>query len=228
MSQVPFINIHTHPSNVEKDVVSVQNIFPGEGFAAFFGRNFYSIGLHPWHIKSPEENNKLLEMVEDALEFDHMIFVGECGLDKKCENDFEEQIRVFKAQAFMAEEYQYPLIIHCVKSYNEIVEIHNSMRPAMPWIFHAYNGSVELTKQLLDKQFLFSFGENLFKPKSKAVKSFKSLPLEKIFLETDEFNGKVEKIFQQAAKLKRVSLEVLKKAIWENFDRIERSITNRS
>ena len=68
MGLVPYINIHTHPQRVEKDAVTVQNIFPGEGFAAFFGRNFYSIGLHPWHIKSPDENNKLLEMVEDALD----------------------------------------------------------------------------------------------------------------------------------------------------------------
>jgi len=228
MAPIPFIDIHTHPNRAERGVVNVQNIFPGEGFAAFFGYNFYSVGLHPWHIKTKQENNKLLEMVEEALEFDHVIFVGECGLDKVVETDLDEQKRVFKAQAFMAEEFHYPLIIHCVKAYNEIIEIYNSMQPALPWILHAYNGSLELTKQLTTKRFLFSFGENLLKTKSKAQQSFKYLPLDKIFLETDESEGKVEKIYEQGAKLKRISVDELKKAIWENFDRIERTITNRN
>jgi len=228
MIAAPFIDIHTHPYRTGSDAITVQNIFPGEGFAAFFGRNFYSVGLHPWHIKSYEENDKLLQMVEDALEFDHVIFVGECGLDKKTETDFQEQIRVFKVQAFMAEEFEYPMIVHCVKAYNEVVEIHKSMKPALPWILHGYNGSPELTEQLSKRNFLFSFGQSLFNKKSKAVSSFKQLPLEKIFIETDEFDGTVEKIYNQAAKIKRITVDELKKAVWENFDRIERTITNRS
>ena len=101
------------------------------------------------------------------------------------------------------------------------------MNPALPWIFHSYNGSPEFTEQLLSKRFLFSFGENLLREKSKAVKSFKILPLDKIFLETDDYDGTVDKIYEQAAKIKKVSIEKLRLAIWENFDRIEKSISNR-
>ena len=136
--------------------------------------------MHPWHIKSAEENNELLVQVEEALEFDHVIFVGETGLDKRTSTNFEEQKRVFEAQAFMAEEYQKPLIIHCVKAYNEILEIHRKMNPKMVWIFHGYNGSVELTRQLAHENFLFSFGEILFLPGTRAIESFKFLPLNKI------------------------------------------------
>ncbi len=106
---LPLIDIHTHHSQAGNDTVSVNNIFPGQEFAAFTGRNFYSVGLHPWHLKSKDENNEMLEQMEDALEFDHVIFVGECGPDKSIENDFSEQMRVFEAQAFMAEEYQKPI-----------------------------------------------------------------------------------------------------------------------
>src|SRR5680860_505636 len=112
MNYVPFIDIHTHSVRPERETVTVHNIFPGDGFAAFSGRNFYSIGLHPWHIKSEDENNKSLIMLEDALGFDHVCFLGECGLDKVAKTDFEEQKRVFRAQAFMAEEFKRPLIIH--------------------------------------------------------------------------------------------------------------------
>lgn len=224
----PYIDIHTHPTHRETDTVTVENIYPGEGFAAFTGRNFYSVGLHPWHIGDRAENNKSLEMVEDALEFDHVIFVGEAGLDKRVKNDFAEQQRVFEAQAFIAEEYQYPLVVHCVKAYNEVVELRKKMKPVMPWIFHAYSGSLELTKQLLNEGFLFSFGENLFRKGAKAISSFQYLPLQKIFFETDEQNIEVEEIYRQGAKLKDIAVDELKKACWNNFNSIEKTLTGRS
>jgi TatD DNase family protein len=221
MNPLPFIDVHTHLYRPERGTVTVQNIFPGEGFAAFSGRNFYSVGLHPWHIKTPEENNEWLLQVEDAMEFDHVIFIGECGLDKKVENDFNEQHRIFEAQAFMSEEVNKPLIIHCVKAYNEVIQLYKKLHPQMPWIMHGYNGSLETTKQLVDNNFLFSFGGNLFKSGAKAIDSFKFLPLDCIFFETDEYEGDVEKMYQKGAELKNVPFEKLKEAVWKNFNRIE-------
>lgn len=227
MNPVPYIDIHTHPFRKEKNTITVQNKFPEEGFAAFNGRNFYSVGLHPWHIGTKKENNNALQMIEEALELDHIIFVGETGLDKIIDNDFAEQMRVFEAQAYMAEEYQYPLVIHCVKSYDEVFELRKKMKPAMPWILHAYNGSVELSKQLEKAGFLFSFGKNLFQNNSKAINSFKYLALDKVFLETDELEWKVEEVYKQAAMHRGIEIEDLKTAIWENFNRIESSLSTR-
>ena len=228
MNPIPFIDIHTHSNHYEQATVTVQNIFPGEGFGAFTGRNFYSVGLHPWHVASEEENNEALQLVEEALEFDHVIFVGEAGLDKLIEKDFAEQTRVFEAQAFMSEEYQYPLIIHCVKAYNEVMELRKKMQPVMPWILHAYSGSLELTQQLNNHGFLFSFGGLLFNSNAKAVDSFKYLPLDKIFFETDEMENDVSIIYEQGAKLKEISLEEIKVAVWKNFNRIERTLVDRT
>lgn len=228
MNPIPYIDIHTHPYHNEKDTVTVQNIYPGDGFAAFTGRNFYSVGLHPWHIGATDENNTALQMVEEALEFDHVILVGEAGLDKLANTDFDEQKRVFEAQAYIAEEYQYPLIIHCVKALNEVIELRKKMNPAMPWILHAYNGSIEITKQIAEMNFMFSFGESLFNSSSKGIESFKYLPLDKIFLETDEQEIDVERIYEQGAKLKQISVENLKSAIWKNFNRIEKSLSSNS
>ncbi|MEZ5105723.1 MAG: TatD family hydrolase [Draconibacterium sp.] len=227
MHPIPFIDVHTHSERTETDTVTVRNIFPGEGFAAFSGRNFYSVGLHPWHLKTEEENNELLNIVEDALQFDHVCFVGECGLDKVTLSDFEEQKRVFRAQAFMAEEFRKPLVVHCVKAYNEILEFHKKLHPEMPWIMHGYNGSVQLTEQLGERGVLFSFGENLFRENSKAVQSFKNLPLEKIFFETDEYFGDVEDMYKKGAELKGISIEAMAEAIWNNFSRVERFLLSR-
>ena len=64
MHPIPFIDIHTHSYRPEADAVTVRNLYPGDGFAAFAGRNFYSMGLHPWHIKSAEENDEMLPFVQ--------------------------------------------------------------------------------------------------------------------------------------------------------------------
>lgn len=221
MSQLPFIDIHTHHTRPGKDRVSVINLFPNDAIHEFEGKNFYSMGLHPWKIKTMEENNSSLIIMEDALEFDHVIFVGECGLDKITSSDYEEQKRVFIAQAMMAEEYQKPLIIHSVRSYNEISELYKANSFTMPWIFHGYTGSPEMTLQLASKNFLFSFGKILFSERARAVESFKSLPLQKIFLETDEFNISVEEIYKKAAELKNLSIDEIKEAVWNNFNRLE-------
>ena len=227
MNSIPFIDIHTHYDSAENETVTVRNIFPGEAIAAFTGRNFYSVGLHPWHIKSEPENNELLRTMEEALEIDHVCFVGECGLDKVSKTDFEEQKRVFMAQAFMAEEYKRPLIIHCVKAYNEILELRKSLHPEMPWIMHGYNGSIQLTQQMTEQGFHFSFGESLLRPGTKAAESFKRLPLEKIFFETDEYKGDVQVIYEKGAMLKNISPDMLKKSVWNNFSRVESSLLSR-
>lgn len=225
MTQIPFVDIHTHPFKHDADTVSVQNIFPGDGFAAFTGRNFYSVGLHPWHIGDKQENNEALKMVEEALEFGHVIFVGEVGLDKIIDNDFAEQQRVFEAQAYMAEENRLPLVVHCVKAFNEVLELRKKMNPAMPWIMHGFNGSVEVAEQMNKMGFMFSFGANLFRENAKAAAAFIALPIEKIFFETDEMENRVEKIYEQGAMLKGITIEELKSSIWKNFNRIEKTLS---
>jgi len=227
MEPVPFIDIHTHPNHIESETIIVQNIFPGDGFAAFTGRNFYTVGLHPWYLKKPEENNEMLHILEDALEFDHVCFVGECGLDKKVAVDFEEQMRVFRAQVFIAEEFKRPLIIHCVKAYNEVFDLHKKLHPEMPWILHGYQGNIQTTQLLGKRGIFFSFGRSLFDEKSKSIESLKYLPMEKIFFETDEYDGDVEQIYEKAAILKNVSLDILKIEVWNNFHRIESSLISR-
>ncbi|PIF02342.1 MAG: hypothetical protein CR996_00205 [Draconibacterium sp.] len=227
MLQAPLIDLHTHFDRPQKETLTVRNIFPGDSFSVFSGRNFYSMGLHPWYIRSEDDNNELLQIVEEVMEVDHVCFVGECGLDKVVATDFEEQQRVFKAQVFIAEEFKKPVIIHCVKAYNEILALRKSMRPEMPWIIHGYNGSVELTLQMAEAGILFSFGENLYKPLSKAVDSFRNLPLDKIFFETDEYDGDVGCMYEKGSELKNIPIEELVNAVWNNFSRIENNLLTR-
>ena len=220
-NNIPYIDLHTHLSRKEESTITVQNLFPGESIPSFKGTNFFSVGLHPWEIKSVEENNERMVMMEDALELDHVIFLGECGLDKITDTDFTEQKRVFKAQAFMAEEFKIPLIIHCVKAYNDVIEVYKEMHPTVSWIFHGYSANRQVSEQLVKNDMLFSFGRILFNENAKALDSLRFLPLERVFFETDEHDADVEETYRRAAEILKISVSEIKKGVWENFNRIE-------
>lgn len=219
MNTIPFIDIHTHLCNRDEETIAVHNMNPELEVKNLSGRNFFSAGLHPWYIKLPEENNMLLLLVKEKTKTDHVIFVGEAGLDKRCATDFEEQKRVFEVQAVTAEENNRPMIIHCIRAYNEILKIYKKLNSKMTWIFHAYNGNIEMTRQLVTENFMFSFGEYLFLPGTKAIESFKFLPINKIFFETDESLDNVKNMYKQGATIKNISDKELKKAVWDNFNR---------
>jgi len=217
----PFVDIHSHRMHAEKDSIRVVNLFPGDSIPVFKGKTFYSMGLHPWKIKIQEENNVLLGIIEDAQAFDHVIFIGECGLDKVYGGDMEEQKRVFEAQAMIAEEYKKPLLIHCVRAYNEIIELFKELKPSVPWIIHGFAGGIEIAQQLEKIGIKFSFGKFLFNSNAKVIESFRKLSLKNIFLETDEYEGAISDIYKIAAAIKNMPEETLKKVVWENFNRLE-------
>jgi TatD DNase family protein len=100
------------------------------------------------------------------------------------------------------------------------------LHPKTDWILHGYSGGIEMTKQLEKRGILFSFGAALFNTASKTIESFRYLPLEKLFFETDEFKGDIKEIYQQGAKLKNIPVERIKEAVWMNFNRIENIATD--
>jgi TatD DNase family protein len=59
------------------------------------------------------------------------------------------------------------------------------------------------------------------------IESLKYLPMEKIFFETDENNDNVEQMYRQGAMLKKMPVEEIKKATWDNFNRIENELISR-
>ncbi len=215
-----WVDIHTHNSLLLPETISIRNIFPGEGFAAFNTYNYYSVGLHPWHIQLPAQNDILLEQVEKTLGFEHVVFMGECGLDKLTNTDFNEQLRVFEKQVELSEKYGKPLMIHCVKAYNEILQLKNRQFKSMPWILHGFNGNSILAAQLLEAGFYFSFGKILFNEKAKVKEAFYNLPMSNVFFETDELDIHIKEIYKKAAEIKGIAPFELKREVFDNFNRV--------
>lgn len=199
-----YINIHTHHLKVNENSISLLNIYPQEDPC---NNLFFSTGIHPWQI---EQSNWLihLESIEQKLKNPKCIAVGECGLDKNIEIPFELQKEIFEKHIYLSEKFKKPLIIHCVKAYNEMIQLKKQHQPTQKWLIHGFNKRFEVCKPLIAHHFFISFGVGLLTNKS-TQNSFINAPLQFIFLETDDSNVSIEEIYQKAAELKQISIEEL-------------------
>lgn len=147
-----------------------------------------NFGLHPWYIT--ERTPNWLNTLKEFLLSTPSAAVGEIGLDKGSTGkqiDFSDQVEVFRLQLQLAQELKKPVSVHCVQAFGELLEILKSEGPFPSGvIMHSYLGSAEMVPELAKLGAYFSFSGFLMSLKqSKAKKMLKSIPYDRILLETD-------------------------------------------
>jgi TatD DNase family protein len=208
-------NLHTHHYTNQENILELVNQYPWE-----FDEKipFYSIGIHPWYINEDKLSIDL-QTIEQKLVLNNCLALGECGLDKRIEIPLETQIKVFKAQIFLAEKCQKPLVLHCVAAFQEIIQIKKELKVKVPMIIHGFSKNEQMAKQLLDNGFYLSFGKYLLRnPELKTV--FQSLPKDRFFLETDTIEESLEEVYALAANYKNCEIEEIKKIVASNFEKV--------
>lgn len=214
-----FIDIHVHNKYYEDNVIILNNLFPEEiVFENICDKIFYSIGLHPWYIKE-DTIEKSLTIVEELMNRSNFIAIGETGLDKNIKIPLDLQKVVFLKHLEISQKYNKPVIIHCVGLYNDLINIRDKYDYSIPWIIHWFNGSLELANDLIRRNCYLSFGISLFKENSKAFKTFKEISLDRVFFETDDTGILIKDVYEKAANIKNISLELLLENIKNNFKR---------
>ena len=133
---------------------------------------------------------------------------------------FERQIELFERQIELAEALQKPMILHDVRSHNEIIALRKKHKAQQPWIVHGFSGTEQDIKQLIEQEIYLSVGESLLHPERKIYKSFKFIDLDYLFLETDMAEIDIEKVYEAAANLLGMDLSALQTRIFANFARI--------
>jgi len=176
---------------------------------------YYSVGFHPYNIGKVNEA-ETLEKVRQAVDHPRVLAVGEVGLDKSLDTNLEEQLRIFEKQVELAESDGLPVVLHVVRAFNEMLGFMKANQPVVPMIIHGYNGSPQMVEELVKAGFLISFGEAITREHSKIVEAVQKVPVEKMFLETDEGDMDIREIYQFAAELKGISEDHLRVQIFEN------------
>ncbi|MCF8367871.1 MAG: TatD family hydrolase [Bacteroidales bacterium] len=214
LSKYKYINVHAHEDNSE-DCLSIINVYP-EALEKMNPGKYYSIGMHPWFIPE-KEVGKWLDKLEEYASHEEVVAIGECGLDKLADASMEIQQFVFERQIAIAEKVQKPLIIHCVRSFNELVEIKRTSGSEVSWIVHGFNSKMAIADLLLNHEMNLSFGKALLIPDSNASKLLPQLEEDQYLLETDDGKVKIEEVYFAAATLTDMDMEILKLAMFTNF-----------
>ena len=287
----PYVNIHTHNTIDDKEIISIRNI-DVDNIANVDVSRFYSVGIHPWNLKGQQstdngqqspfletENLKTSEFersqgrmdagsqsykahssqpiahstnnsqvfrfsdsqiqnISQILRFSDsqiqnisqvfsfsdsqiLIAIGECGLDRACDSDFELQREVFIKQIELSEQYHKPLIIHAVRSYPDIISIRKETKSNQPWIIHGFNGNEHSAEQLLRHDGIYlSLGDVLFKNEKRAERLLDIIPSDRLFLETDVAERSIVEVYEKASLLSGVATDILRKDIFDNFVKI--------
>ena len=128
----------------------------------------------------------------------------------------------FERQIELSETLQKPMILHDVKSHNEIITLRKKHKAQQPWILHGFSGTEQDVKQLIGQGIYLSVGESLLHSERKIHNSFKFIDLNYLFLETDMAKIGIESVYEAAAKLREMDIVLLQKQIFANFARLFR------
>jgi Mg-dependent DNase len=213
-----YIDIHVHDGSPSAGIFILESLMAHERkFPVDVSGVAYTYGIHPWFLN--EENHKqLISSVENAVIQPEIIAIGEAGFDRLRGPSPELQRRVFEEQIIISEKILKPVVIHCVRAWDELLAVHKKLRPKMPWLIHGFRGNVELADQLLTKgMFLSIWFEFVLRPESRNL--LRHLPADRIFLETDGADVDIRSIYNKVSTDLNISVDELKSIILKNFNK---------
>jgi TatD DNase family protein len=167
----------------------------------------FALGIHPWFI----EDHQMIDLydLEIKIEDEKPIAVGECGLDYLKVKDQNQQRFFFDEQISLANRYKLPLIVHAVQATEDATDLLKS-HASSRGVIHAYSGSLQQAKRLVDIGFYLGFGSRLTDPHAyKLHDIIKHIPAEYILIETDDnqnSDGLIQ-VVERIAKIKKITVE---------------------
>lgn len=218
-----------------------------------FSDFFYAAGIHPhwierqpWYPKNTCEllDEKTLlhiatiisaEITRSTLEsVGQCIAVGECGLDKSITIPFPLQQQMLDVHIDVANQLRKPLIIHSVKTHNELLSCFKQNPPRYGGVIHAFSGSLETAQQFVARGFLLGVGGTITYARAQKTRhALSTIPLEHLILETDapdmplcgQQGGRnspeyLPRIAQHLADLRGISVEQVAAVTYQNTRRL--------
>ena len=141
-----------------------------------------ALGIQPEFSMDAREDD--FKFIEEHINDDKIVAVGEIGLDYHYDIDKIKQKEVFERQLEIARKYKRPVIVHsreCIKETYDILKVSNIVG-----IMHCYSGSLEMAREFIKLGFYIGIGGvSTFKNAVKLVDVIKNIDMEYILLETD-------------------------------------------
>lgn len=195
------LDFHTHNQQATDALISVMP----EEFDPQPGK-FYSVGIHPWH--SQEVTPSVLNALETAAQHPQVLAIGETGLDALRGASLEAQMELFRKHIALAEQLGKALIIHMVRTSQQVLKAWHESQRLVPWIIHGMRGNPRVAQPLIDAGFYLSFGSR-FNPATVAA-----TPLDRLLIETDDdADITIHDVAQAIAQVHGITIQELIDAI---------------
>lgn len=142
-------------------------------------------GVHPlaageWR---DEHTAQLCALAEDP----RVVAIGEVGLDRKVDIPMEHQEALLRRMIRLARTLGRPLLVHYRQATGRLLEIlAEEGAERVGGIIHAYSGSLQTARQLIDMGFVLGIGGIITYPEARRLPLVvQNVPAESLVLETD-------------------------------------------
>ena len=143
-----------------------------------------ALGIHPYFI-SDENYIHELEILATANR-EHIVAIGEIGLDGSIDCPMTTQLEVLKPQLALAKLLDLPIICHAHKAYDVLLKQLRIFKLAKGGVIHGFSGSLVQANEFIKLGFYLGVGGVITYERAKKTRSvFNQLPLECLLLETD-------------------------------------------
>jgi len=153
-----------------------------------FPNVYCTYGIHPHEAKNHSAifKNTILKKLNMSKK---IIGIGETGLDFYYNHsDKKDQVRLFEEHIQASIESNLPLVVHSREAEDQTYEIlaNYSKKDNLKILMHCFTGTKQFAQKLLNLNAYFSAsGIITFKKNNDLKETFKSIPLNKILVETD-------------------------------------------
>lgn len=148
-----------------------------------YERMYAAVGIHPEDCENLPDD--YISQIKTLAANKKVRAIGEIGLDYHYDGfSREKQIACFKEQLKLAQELDFPVVIHSRDATKDTLDILAEYRPR--GVVHCFSGSAETAREILRLGLMISFtGVLTFKNAKKSVEACEVIPLDRIMLETD-------------------------------------------
>ena len=190
---------------------------------------YATVGVHPCdtYDMTDEDIERLRIMAKNNPK---VRAIGEIGLDYHFDDTKPDiQKEWFIKQLRLAKELNMPVVIHDRDSKGGVIEI-LKREGISNGVMHCFSGSAETARELVKMGFMISFtGVLTFKNARRAVEACRSIPMERLMIETDcpymapephrgerNYSGYVKYVARKMAEIKGLSYEETARITMEN------------
>ncbi len=173
---------------VGTDITSSQQAI---ALAEKYKQVYAAVGVHP-HDAGRVEGSYLTRLAELAKQ-SKVVAIGETGLDfYRNYSPKEAQFNILHGQLELAAELNLPIIIHARQAAREMIETlsdwvkrHKDTSGRPRGVIHCFSDDAQTARKYLNLGFYISFAGYVSYPQSRAPAVAKTIPIDRILVETD-------------------------------------------